>query len=121
MNPRLKLVDKILSGEKKIESRWSKNKSAPWGKVSAGDKIYFKDAGKPVTAMAEVENVKELTDMNKAIEIFGSDEWATGKNYCVLVFLKRPEWVVPFRINKKGFGSAAAWLCVESIAKIRVQ
>jgi len=29
MNPKLKLIDKTLSGEKKVESRWLKNKSAP--------------------------------------------------------------------------------------------
>ena len=74
MNPGLKLIDRILSGEKKIESRWSKNKIAPWGKVKTGDRIYFKDAGKPVTAVTEVEKVMELTDMKKAIELFGSGE-----------------------------------------------
>jgi|SRR3989344_7445778 len=106
---------------KQIESRWLKNKSAPWGKVKAGDRIYFKEAGKQVTATAEVEKVMELTDMNRAVEMFGSDEWAKGKNYCVLIWLKNPRIIEPFGINKSGFGSAAAWLCVEDINKIRLK
>ena len=63
----------------------------------------------------------ELTDMNRAVEMFGSDEWAKGKNYCVLIWLKNPRIIEPFGINKSGFGSAAAWLCVEDINKIRLK
>ena len=108
------LIAKILSGEKKIESRWSKNKVAPWGRVKRGDRIYFKNSGEPVTAMAEVEKVRqfEKKDFDKARELFSaSDKWARGKNYCVLIWLKDPKKVKPFKINKSGFGSAAAWLC----------
>jgi|SRR3989344_1305660 len=123
MNPKLKLINKILSGEKKIESRWLKNKSAPWGKVKAGDRVYFKDSGGPVRVAAEVEKVMqfEKTDFGEAKKLFkDADSWSKGKNYCVLVFLRRPEQVKPFGINKFGFGSAAAWLCVEDINSIKV-
>ena len=120
MNPKLGLIEKILSGEKTIESRWLKNKSAPWGKVMAGDRIYFKNSGGPVTVVAEAEKVMELTDLRKAIKIFGSGEWANGKNYCVLIWLKNPRKIQPFRIDKTGFGNGAAWLCVENIEKIKV-
>lgn len=57
------LLPEILSGEKTIESRWYKNKSAPWGKVKAGDTVYFKDAGEPVTAKAVVAKVLALADL----------------------------------------------------------
>lgn len=57
MNPKRKLIPKILSGEKKIESRRYLMKVAPRDKVHPGDIIYFKDAGKPVTLQAEVEKV----------------------------------------------------------------
>ena len=57
MNPQRKLIPKILSGEKKIESRWYMMKIAPRERIHIGDTVYFKDAGKEVTAMAEVENV----------------------------------------------------------------
>ncbi len=53
----------VLSGKKTIESRWSMNKVAPYGKVSIGDKILLKETGKDVTAIAIVKDVKyyELT------------------------------------------------------------
>ena len=50
-----KLTEKILSGEKKIESRWYKSKYPPWGKIKKGDIIYFKDSGEPVSIKAKVE------------------------------------------------------------------
>ena len=117
------LIAKILSGEKKIESRWSKNKIAPWNRVKRGDRIYFKDSGGPVIAVAEIEKVRqfEKKDFDKARELFPTtDEWARGKNYCVLMWLKNPRKVKPFKIDKSGFGSAAAWLCVGNIEKIKV-
>jgi|SRR3989344_4353887 len=120
MNPKLKLINKILSGEKKIESRWLKNKSAPWGKVKAGDRVYFKDSGGPVRVAAEVEKVEQFTDLEKAAKIFGDDSWKKDKNYCVLIWLKNPKKVEPFIINKSGFGSPAAWLCVGDINSIKV-
>ena len=108
------LIAKILSGEKKIESRWSKNRIAPWGRVKRGDRIYFKNSGGLVVAMATAEKVMqfERKDFDKARELFPApDEWARGKNYCVLIWLKNPKKVSPFKINKSGFGSAATWLC----------
>ena len=38
-----------------------------------------------MTAVAKVERVTELTDMEKATRLFGSRKWAKGKNYCVLI------------------------------------
>lgn len=117
------LIAKILSGEKKIESRWSKNKVTPWDKVHAGDTVYFKNSGGLVTAMASVSKVMqfERKDFDKARELFpASDEWTKNKNYCVLIWLKNPQKVGPFKINKSGFGSAAAWMCVEDIEKVRI-
>lgn len=49
--------DMVLSGEKTIESRWSMNKVAPYGKVSVGDEILLKETGKDVTAVATAEKV----------------------------------------------------------------
>lgn len=110
------LIAKILSGEKRVESRWSKNKVAPWGRVKRGDRIYFKNSGGPVIAVAEVEKVRqfEKKDFDEARKLFpASDKWVRGKNYCVLIWLKNPKRVKPFKINKSGFGSAAAWLCCD--------
>lgn len=130
------LIPKILSGEKKIESRWSKHKIAPWDRVKCGDTVYFKNAGTLVTAVAEVDQVLQFENLNpgKVEDILdeygGQDginvtsyertlEWARGKRYCVLMWLKNPRKIKPFRINKSGFGSAAAWLHVRNISAVK--
>lgn len=111
------LIAKILSGEKKIESRWSINKIAPWNKVHAGDTVYFKNSGELVTAMASVTKVLQFENLNpdKVREILTKWPlvdygWAKNKKYCSLIWLKNSRRVRSFKINKSGFGSAAAWL-----------
>jgi len=130
MNPRWGMIEKILLGEKTAESRWLVHKSAPWLKVFAGDEIYFKASGGQVIALAEVEKVEYIDELTKEksariIKEHGRDICLKAapeeKNYCVLMWLKNPRSVEPFRINKKGFGSAAAWLCVGDIEKVRVR
>lgn len=51
------LTQKILSGQKKIESRWYKSKHSPWGKIEKGDIVYFKDSGEPISIKTGVEKV----------------------------------------------------------------
>lgn len=57
------LLDKILAGEKTIESRFSRVKSPPFGQVAAGDKIYFKLSGGPVLGVARVTRVEEYDNL----------------------------------------------------------
>ena len=133
------LISKILSGEKTIESRWYKNKAAPWDKIKRGDTIFFKNSGEAVIAKANVARVLQFENLTpKTIkEIYAhhgvaigvpkdkhakwvKDKVDTGKRYCILAFLSDPRRVEPFAIDKTGFGSAAAWLCVEDIEKIKV-
>ena len=54
------LLEKILSGEKTIESRWYMQKSEPWESIDAGDIIYFKNSGAPVTLSASVDKVLQF-------------------------------------------------------------
>ncbi len=129
-----KFLDKILAGKKTVESRWYVSKSAPWNRISAGDIIFFKESGSPVTVKAGVEKVlqEELTPMRvkelmekygKAICVRDEAEFIKNnekKKYCVLVFLKDVEKVEPFDINKKGFGLMSAWLCVDDIANVKI-
>lgn len=114
------LIAKILSGEKKVESRWSKNKIAPWGRVHPNDVVYFKQSGGDVEAKTEVEKVIGIENLDKKAvrwiaKKYGlKEEWGKNKRYCTLIFLKNPQKVRPFKINKSGFGYAAAWLCYSS-------
>ncbi|MFH1211829.1 MAG: hypothetical protein V1659_02760 [Candidatus Woesearchaeota archaeon] len=131
-----KLIDKILSGEKRIESRWYAAKFPPWNRIGPGDVVYFKDSAEPVTARAVVEKVLQFEDYSEKqlweiIREYGGTggicfvknseenfEELKKKKHCILIFLKNPEKIIPFRINKKGFGNACAWLCTEDIEKI---
>lgn len=130
------LTSKILSGQKKIESRWYKSKYPPWDRIKAGETVYFKDSGEPVIIKAEVEKVLQFSNLTpeKVKEIFeqyGADdgigvdhiskfvELFKEKNYCLLIFLKNPQEIEPFEIDKTGFGLMSAWICVDEIEKIK--
>jgi len=61
-----KLTQKILSCEKKIESRWYKAKCAPWDRIKKGETVYFKNSGEPVTIRTEVDKVVQFADLTPA-------------------------------------------------------
>ena len=130
------LLDKILSGQKKIESRWYSAKCKPWDGVKKGEIIYFKDSGGPVRIKAEVGKVLQFADLTprKVKEILVEFGEAIGiekekipeffelfKNeiYCLLIFLKNPVEIKPFEIDKTGFGAMSAWISVDDISKIK--
>src|SRR3989344_7809817 len=136
MNAKWKLIPRILLGDKTIESRWYVSKFAPWDKIKAGDVVFFKDSGKPVTAKATVAKVLQFSKLTpKSIKIILTEYGGTGKisvgniqtmqdfvhgkNYCILGFLESPQKVTPFDIDKTGFGNACAWLCTKSIESIK--
>lgn len=131
------LTQKILSGQKKIESRWYKTKHSPWGKIEKGDVVYFKNSGEPVSIKTEVEKVISFPNLTpekvkQILDEYGGDdgieknkikeffELFKNKNYCLLIFLKNSERVEPFEINKVGFGMMSAWLTTENIDRIKV-
>ena len=120
------ITEKIARGEKTIESRWLKYKTAPWNKINTGDRIFFKDSGKPVSVVATVDHVEHLenADEEAIIKKYGAElclaEAPAGKSFVVLVFLKHPKRIEPFHINKKGFGAMAAWITVKNINDIRI-
>jgi len=132
-----RLLEKILSGEKTCESRWYKFRRPPWNMVKSGDTIWFKNSGEPVTVKAQVTKVLQFANLTpektKMIlnkygkndlgldSDFPDDLWRyfENKNYCVLVFFDRVEKIIPFDIDKSGFGAMAAWLCVGDIESIK--
>lgn len=131
------LTDKILSGEKIIESRWYSMRVRPWNAISIGDTVYFKDSGHPMKLKATVKNVLQFEDLNPnkvsgILKKYGSDDGISkediskyfelfkNKKYCILIFLQDVEPVQPFQINKKGFGMQSAWVTVKNIEDIRI-
>ena len=130
------LTEKILTGKKKIESRWYKTKYPPWDKIKAGETVYFKDSGEPVKIRAEVDKVIQLDSLDqekvrKILDEYGSDdgiereeisrffEMFKDKLYCILIFLKNPQIIEPFEIDKTGFGAMSSWISIESIEQIK--
>lgn len=130
------LLPKILSGEKKIESRWYLTKHAPWGRIQAGDIVYFKNSGEPVTLKATVNRVLQFENLTPAkiheiLRTYGKEDGiergetkkffdlSKSKKYCILTFLSNVQKVPPFNINKSGFGAMSAWITVSSLRLFR--
>jgi len=130
------LTPKILSGRKKIESRWYLVKCQPWNSIKEGDTVYFKDSGEPVRLRAEVSRVVRFADLTPSrvqeiLDKYGDDDGLDKeqipaffqrfqrKKYCLLIFLKNPQEVEPFEIDKTGFGAMSAWVTVDSISRIK--
>jgi ASC-1-like (ASCH) protein len=130
------LTEKIVTGQKTIESRWYNVKYAPWGRISPGDTIYFKNSSEPVTIQAEVEKVLYFSDLTPArvhtiLEQYSKDigieepdipkffKMFKHKRYCILIYLKHAQHIPPFEINKQGFGAMSSWICEEHISKIK--
>ena len=131
------LTKKILDGRKNIESRWYTTKKVPWNCIKENDIVYFKDFGEPVTIktiVAKVERYENLDEhkvrdllerihKDDGIDYGEVDSYAqlfSKKKYCMLIHLKNPEEIIPFNINKKGFGLMAAWISVDNISRIKV-
>lgn len=131
-------LEKIQSGDKKTESRWSMNKCVPWGMVDVGDVIYFKNSGELISLRATVSRIKAYSNLTPRLvkqilhkygKLDGIDTkdadkfygFFKNKKYCQLIFLRNPKSVRPFEIDKRGFGAMTAWLSVENIATIKTR
>lgn len=133
-----RLLSKIASGNKIIESRWYTRKVDAWGKVSAKDTIFFKNSGEPITLRAEVNyvlqfqnltptKVQELLDMYGVHDGINEEELPAyyelfkDKKYCILMFLTDVRPVRPFHISKAGFGAMSAWVTVEDVDTLKLE
>ena len=132
LSKKLKILSKILSGEKTIESRWYKFPKPPYRSVKPNDTVYFKNSGEPVTAQARVKDVMFFAGLDKKrfndiILKYGSricigpEYWdiVKDKNFCTLIFFKDVKQIRPFDIDKTGYGNMAAWITLDSINKIK--
>jgi len=100
MNKTWKLIPKILSGEKVIESRWYQTRRVPWNRIEKGDVVFFKNAGEQIIVKADVDKVLqfEMKGLNEVKEIVGKygeqialvnkdpASWGKLSKYCILFF-----------------------------------
>lgn len=127
-----RLLAKILSREKTIESRWYKFKKTPYENIAIGDTIYFKESGEPVTAAAQVSKVLFYDGLDEdkikaLLQQYGAELGVSqsylgkikDKNFCTLIFLDKVRSIEPFQVNKKGYGLMAAWITIDRIERIK--
>lgn len=132
LSKNMRLLRKIVSGEKKVESRWYRFKRPPFGCINKGDLIYFKESGDPVSVRAKVQKVliydnltpekirSILSEFRSMICVDMSHfEKVKDKRFCALMFLEDVEEIEPFRIDKSGYGMMNAWISVDSIDKLK--
>jgi len=106
-------LEAILTGRKKVESRFTATKRTPFGQIEAGDRIFFKLSCGPVCAVANAAAVKtfenltpaELAGLKKQYNhlICGSEEYwqsRAGAKFGLLVWLDKVESIRPIRIRK---------------------
>ena len=134
LDKKRKLLAKIISGEKTIESRWYKAKVTPWDRIKKGEIIYFKESGDPVSVRAKVAEVMQFylpqTNVSELLQKYGKEicftepdfskkvEWCSERKYCILIRLKEVQQIEPFDIDKTGFGMMAAWMTLPDIHTI---
>ena len=121
-------IELILDGSKTIESRFSKVRCAPFGKVSTGDTVYLKVSGGPVKGqftVADVTTFENLTlrelayiDTCYGREIFVDPEFSEHRErwmqckYATLIHIANPvRYDHPFAYPKR---DPRAWVVLDA-------
>lgn len=104
----------MMEGKKTIESRFSKNKIAPYNKIDKNDIVLIKRSGGEVIGYLTIKDIL-FFDLNttsissikeKYNEYLCVDEafWEQKKesNYATLIIIDKVNKLKPFKINKKG-------------------
>lgn len=83
----------VLEGTKKVESRFSVNEAAPYGKVERGDVILIKSSGGPIVGIAEAAEATSYqidaagldeirAKFGQALCIEGEEFWTAKRAAC---------------------------------------
>lgn len=126
----------ILSGAKTMIIRGAAGRKMPHGRVNPGDVLYLieNDGSSLIRAKAQVTSVlnsEKLTrdESNSLVEEHQDKlhltskqirRWA-GKRYLVLIGIGAAKKVMPFRIDRSGYGNMDDWLPVGDIEKVKAE
>lgn len=103
----------VLSGEKTIESRFSRNRCAPYGEIDDGDIILLKEVAGPICGLALARRIwcydLESEPIDRIRHRFGggicaNDEfWSSRADalYATLIELDVPASIVPVGCDKR--------------------
>ncbi len=117
-------IEKIFSGEKKVEGRFSQVKIPPFGKVAAGDTVLIKKSGEKVVGQFSVDRVlyfdhpkiEEVNEIKKKygkLMVLSKAFWLDREkvNYVTLMFIKSvTKFIIAPQIPKKNL---RPWVVLE--------
>ena len=121
-------IDLILDGKKTIESRFTKVRCAPFGKVHVGDIVYLKESAGLVKGMFRVAKVEtfeglERSDVSSLYEKYGKaifyqaytaffppEKWLDSKHATLLHIADPVRFETPLSIKKR---DRRAWVVLE--------
>lgn len=125
---------KILSGEKTMIIRGAAGRKLPHGRVHPGEILWFiENSGDGVVrcraTVKTVLNSEKLTEQESQAMIADHQamlcltpnqmkRWG-GKRYLALIEVENVEEVVPFAIDRSGYGNMDDWLPAEDIERIK--
>ena len=123
-------IELILEGEKTIESRFTKVRCAPFGKVHEGDTVFMKESSglvKGAFRVGKVETYENLTASQKyeifhryCFKIFAGaqwihsvpEDWWESKHATLIHIAETLEFNTPFAVHKR---DPRAWVVYEHI------
>ncbi len=125
-------LDLILEGRKTVESRLTRVRCEPFGRIEIGDRVYFKERSGPIRAAATVGGlrvhegltpgaVQRLRAEHNDHILGGREYWSLKRDarYAVLIWLAdvapAADWPVRPRLNGRG------WLCLDGAAADRIE
>ncbi|MBD9627989.1 ASCH domain-containing protein [Ensifer sp. ENS06] len=106
-------LDLVLAGDKKIESRFSRNRCAPFDEIRQGDIILLKEVSGPVCGIALASRIWFFDLDNEPIEairqqyggaILADDEFWLQKeesSFATLIELTNPTSIEPLAFDKR--------------------
>ena len=129
-----KELDKLIAGGRSMLVRGSIGKKLPYGKVSAGDRLFFatgnssRNVVKAAASAGDVFDSPKLTGIepecllaDHAGKLQLSDvemaKWSV-KKYLTLIELEEINPVVPFTIAARGNGDDDDWIMLDNIDEI---
>jgi hypothetical protein len=125
-------IDKIFTGQKTIDARFSKIRCMPFQAIEKGDLILMKKSGGKIVGYFVAGKVKffeelttkkleQIVTQNRNELALTEPFWKSKKNskYLTLVEIKRPtKFRLPISVKKKNL---SAWVCLGGESQRQIQ